>query len=77
MAKQEKMVARIQGEAPVIDVSKIPEHEMDLMCRTLIPAVKELFKDPAVREDFEKWKAARAARLQQADQGEGVSMCNI
>lgn len=61
MAAKEKRVIRREG-SPVVNLDLIPDHERDLMCRTLIKSVKELFKDPAVQEDFERWKAERAAR---------------
>lgn len=77
MAAQKQTAAKIKGDAPVIDVSLIPEHEIDQLCRTLLPAVKKLFEDPAVQEDFEKWKAERAARKQQADQNMEVRACSM
>lgn len=61
MAAKEMRVIRREG-SPVVNLDLIPDHERDLMCRTLVSSVKELFKDPAVQEDFERWKAERAAR---------------
>lgn len=58
---KEQRVIRREG-SPVVDWDLIPDHDRDLMCRELTRTVKELFKDPAVQEDFERWKAERAAR---------------
>ena len=76
MAANNKVVARIQGDAPKIDFNQLPEHEKDQLCRTVIRAAKNAFKDPAVQEDYEKWKADRAARKQQADQLREVEACS-
>ena len=44
------------------DFSQMPEFEQDALCRVLISGIKEAFKDPAIQDDFEKWRAERAAR---------------
>ena len=62
---KEKVVVR-RDVSPVVDLDLLPQHEVDYMCRTLIHAVKDLFKDPAVQEDFARWKAERAARREAA-----------
>lgn len=49
------------GDGLRIDPDKIPEHETNAMCRVIMAGVKELFKDPEIRADFEKWKRERHA----------------
>ena len=57
----EKRVVR-RDAAPVVNLELIPDHEIDITCRALVSTIKELFKDPAVQDDFARWKAERAAR---------------
>lgn len=47
------------GDGLRICPAEIPEHETRRMCKTIIAGVKELFKDPEICADFEKWKQAR------------------
>lgn len=61
MSEKNKVVVR-SDVRPVVNLESLPQHEVDYMCRTLIASVKELFRDPAVQEDFARWKAERAAR---------------
>ncbi len=42
-----------------INVSAMPKHETDALCRVLIRSVTEAFKDPAFVADYEEWRAKR------------------
>ena len=43
-----------------ISLEEVPEHEIDYMCRTISAAVNRLLRDPKNKEDFERWRKARA-----------------
>ena len=43
------------GQAPAVDVRKIPEHEATHLARATLRAVKRYFEIPGVQEDYEKW----------------------
>lgn len=43
----------------IIDINKIPEHDMDRLCRIIIEGARDYLSDPAVRADYEKWKQKR------------------
>lgn len=47
------------GEMPKIDVSKMPDHEVDSLARATLRAVIKYFEIPGVKEDYEKWLAER------------------
>lgn len=47
------------GPVPKIDVSQIPKHALDSLCRTLLDSVQEYFKDPEHVKAFEEWKKNR------------------
>lgn len=49
------------GDGLRIDLDKVPDFEMNALCRAIVAGAKELFKDPDVRADFEKWKRERQA----------------
>lgn len=49
------------GDGLQICPEKIPEHEINAMCRAIIAGCKRLFEDPEIQADFEEWKKARAA----------------
>lgn len=40
---------------PTLDISKIPEHEVDHLARATLRAVTRYFEIPGVKEDYEKW----------------------
>lgn len=44
-------------ESVSIDWSEMPEYQSDQMCRIVIAAVKRMFQDPRVQEDYQKWLA--------------------
>lgn len=39
-----------------VDFDSIPAHDTDTMARILLKAIAKAFENPAVREDFERWK---------------------
>lgn len=41
-----------------IDVSQIPEWQMNRLCRTLLDACKRYYSDPENVRKYEKWKAS-------------------
>lgn len=43
-----------------INYDEIPDFEIEHMCRTVSAAVHRLLRDPKNREDFERWRKARA-----------------
>ena len=45
-----------------IQVNEIPAHVAMNLGQALMEAVRRDFQDPAVQEDFRRWKAERAAR---------------
>lgn len=44
-----------------IKLEEVPQCDMELMCRTITAAVHRLLQDPKNKEDFERWKKARAS----------------
>ena len=56
----------IYTEAPEVEPEAIPAHESDTMCRVVLGTVARIFEDPAVRADYEAWKARRAAAAAKA-----------
>ena len=44
-----------------LELEQLPRHQSDTLCRVILGGVARIFEDPAVREDYERWKAARAA----------------
>ena len=42
-----------------IQVDKIPDSTMQCGCRILNAAIRNYFKQPGIREEYEKWKAER------------------
>lgn len=45
-----------------VDFDSIPAHETDTMARILLKAIAKAFENPAVREDFERWKKEKGRR---------------
>ena len=43
-----------------INYDEIPDFEIEHMCRTISAAVHRLLQDPKNKEDFERWRKARA-----------------
>lgn len=43
------------GQAPAVNVSKIPESEATHLARATLRAVTRYFEIPGVKEDYEKW----------------------
>mgnify|MGYP001008422004 CR=1 FL=1 len=48
------------GQAQTIN---IPDYQLERLAQPLIDAVAEYFKDPKVKERFEKWERERAERM--------------
>lgn len=48
-----------------VDFDSIPAHETDTMARILLKAIAKAFENPAVREDFERWKKEKERKNEQ------------
>ena len=46
-----------------IDTNAIPAVERDILCNTLLKAVKRFYADPKNRADFEAWLAETGGML--------------
>lgn len=49
----------IPEEKVSVDLSGMPDYQVDQMCRTVISFVKRIFKDPEVQADYQRWLAER------------------
>ena len=56
-----------RNSEPQIDTAKIPQHDADRICSTIVGMVRELFKSSAVQKDFEQWKQNRTQRQTEAN----------
>ncbi|MCD8054949.1 MAG: hypothetical protein LUF00_13145 [Lachnospiraceae bacterium] len=43
-----------------IDLSQIPDFELEMLCRSLIKACEKFYSDPKNVERFEAWKEAQS-----------------
>ena len=69
MAKQKRLEDAeivLVGEMPVCDPSKIPAGTRRVIGKTLFEAVAAAFQDPAVQEDYQRWKAERERKRELA-----------
>ena len=48
----------MNNQPPKIDVSQIPEWQMNQLCRTLLDACKRYYSDPENVRKYEEWKAS-------------------
>lgn len=48
----------MDDQNPKIDVSQIPEWQMNQLCRTLLDACKRYYSDPENVRKYEEWKAS-------------------
>lgn len=48
----------MDNQNPKIDVSRIPEWQMNQLCRTLLDACKRYYSDPENVRKYEEWKAS-------------------
>lgn len=48
----------MNNQPPKIDVSQIPEWQMNRLCRTLLDACKRYYSDPENVRKYEEWKAS-------------------
>lgn len=55
----EQVAASIPPNTVKIDVSAMPKHETDALCRVLIRSVTEAFKNPAFAAEYEAWRIKR------------------
>ena len=55
-----------QYEVSGVALDAMPQHQQDAMARTLIGCISRWFEDPAVKADYERWKAERAQRAVRA-----------
>lgn len=53
--------------AVAVNIDSIPEHQTNTMCRVILGCVARIFEDPAVKEDYTRWKKER-----QQNQKKGV-----
>lgn len=44
-----------------IDTARIPRHVGHNLAQVALAAIQRDYQDPAIRSDYERWKAARAA----------------
>ena len=56
------MQTQVYNPTPAVAMDAMPEHQQDAMARTLISCISRWFDDPAVKADFERWKAERSQR---------------
>lgn len=42
-----------------VNISEIPAHQTDTLCRVILGSVARLFEDPAVKADYMRWKEER------------------
>ena len=55
-------IERLSHEGDLrLELDQLPKHQSDTLCRVILSSMAKLFEDPAVKEDYEKWKAAREA----------------
>lgn len=54
-----KELQMIPEEKVLVDLSEMPDYQVDQMCRTVISFVKRIFKDPEVQADYQRWLAER------------------
>lgn len=59
MPKTEKVVVSTTLDAVKVNVSEIPKHETDTLCRVLIHGITEAFKNPQLAAEYEEWRAKR------------------
>lgn len=59
MKATEQLTASIPSSAVKIDVSAMPKHETDALCRVLLRSVAEAFKNPTFAAEYEAWRIKR------------------
>ncbi|MCX4355398.1 MAG: hypothetical protein OSJ43_04135 [Oscillospiraceae bacterium] len=59
MKATEQLTTSTPPPAVKIDVSAMPKHETDALCRVLIRSVTEAFKNPAFAAEYEAWLIKR------------------
>lgn len=59
MKATEQLTTSIPPSAVKIDVSAMPKHETDALCRVLLRSVAEAFKNPAFAAEYEAWRIKR------------------
>ena len=59
MKPTEPGITEAPPSAVKIDVSTMPKHETDALCRVLIRSVAEAFKNPAFAAEYEAWRIKR------------------
>lgn len=62
MAKRKTMKCVVRENNVELDVEKIPENEMDALCRATLRAVERFYAIPENREYYEKWLVGYRAR---------------
>lgn len=59
MKNAEQIITAIPPNAVKIDVSAMPKHETDALCRVLLRSVAEAFKNPAFAAEYKAWRIKR------------------
>ena len=63
MASKELKAVPVSGTMPSINTSTIPIGVKTSIAQTVFEAIQRDFQRPEVREDYERWKAERAAAI--------------
>jgi hypothetical protein len=56
-----KIIAESSTASLTFDIRQVPAYERDQLYHCLLGAVKQFFEDPVHQQEYEAWKAARAA----------------
>lgn len=54
-----KVVKSRTPEHVEVHIDDLAEYQTDFMCKALITNIKKMFDDPAVQEDYKRWKEER------------------
>lgn len=59
MKPTEQGIAGTPLSAVKVNVSEMPKHETDALCRVLLRSVAETFKNPVFAAEYEAWRLKR------------------
>lgn len=60
-----KTAQRTVAATANVDLDAVPAHESDAICRTLIGCVSRFFENPAIMNDYKRWKQERQREKEQ------------
>lgn len=63
-----KVVRTRTPETVTVDFDAIPSYQSDAMSRTLVSCVSKLFENPAVMDDYKRWKQERQQKMKDEEQ---------